>query len=126
MSHRSPSYSITIRLRYPDESGQLGTVSSAIGEEDGLTASIPSSWCREPCRSVGDGDADGGGLRTDTQGASLRHSRRDHRRRGDVDEDDVDLGLDKHFGYSDLEYRLEFVADGKHNEIVLTARARWF
>jgi malate dehydrogenase (oxaloacetate-decarboxylating) len=40
MSHHSPSYSITVRLRYPDETGQLGTITSAIGAEDGLIGAV--------------------------------------------------------------------------------------
>jgi len=40
MSHKSPSYSVTIRLRYPDEPGQLGTITSAVGQEDGLIGAV--------------------------------------------------------------------------------------
>jgi malate dehydrogenase (oxaloacetate-decarboxylating) len=40
MRHQSPSYSITMRLRYPDLPGQLGKVTSAIGEADGLIGAI--------------------------------------------------------------------------------------
>ena len=40
MMHQSPSYSITIRLRYPDDPGQLGRIASAIGEADGLIGAV--------------------------------------------------------------------------------------
>ncbi|MCA9152545.1 MAG: NAD-dependent malic enzyme, partial [Planctomycetales bacterium] len=40
MSHHSPSYSLTIRIRYHGEPGQLGRVTTAIGEADGLIGSI--------------------------------------------------------------------------------------
>ena len=36
MAHHSPSYSITMRLRYANRPGQLGRITSAIGEADGL------------------------------------------------------------------------------------------
>jgi len=41
----------------------------------------------------------------------------------DVDQDDVDLDLDKHWFRIDLEYRLEFEMGGKTQEVVLTASA---
>jgi malate dehydrogenase (oxaloacetate-decarboxylating) len=40
MPHQSPSYSITIRLRYPDRAGQLGRITSAIGEADGSIGAV--------------------------------------------------------------------------------------
>ncbi|HID21143.1 MAG TPA: NAD-dependent malic enzyme, partial [Planctomycetaceae bacterium] len=40
MLHPSPSYSITIRLRYPDRPGLLGRITSAIGEVEGLIGAI--------------------------------------------------------------------------------------
>ncbi|OHB66446.1 MAG: malate dehydrogenase [Planctomycetes bacterium RBG_13_63_9] len=40
MRHQSPSYSVTMRLRYPDVSGQLGRITSAIGEVDGLIGAV--------------------------------------------------------------------------------------
>ena len=40
MIHQSPSYSITVRLRYPDDPGQLGRIASAIGEADGLIGAV--------------------------------------------------------------------------------------
>jgi malate dehydrogenase (oxaloacetate-decarboxylating) len=40
MRHQSPSYSITIRLRYGDRPGQLGRITSAIGEADGLIGAV--------------------------------------------------------------------------------------
>ncbi|MBW3542326.1 MAG: NAD-dependent malic enzyme [Planctomycetes bacterium] len=40
MPPRSPSYSLTIRLLYPDRPGQLGRISSAIGEADGLIGAV--------------------------------------------------------------------------------------
>ncbi len=40
MLHQSPSYSITIRLRYPDTPGQLGKITSAIGEVEGLIGAV--------------------------------------------------------------------------------------
>ena len=40
MGHHSPSYSVTIRLRYPDKPGQLGRITSAIGEVDGLIGAV--------------------------------------------------------------------------------------
>jgi len=40
MKHPSPSYSITMRLRYPNRAGQLGRITSAIGEMDGLIGAI--------------------------------------------------------------------------------------
>ena len=36
MRHHSPAFSITIRLRYPNTPGQLGRITSAIGDADGL------------------------------------------------------------------------------------------
>ncbi len=40
MKHSSPSYSITMRLRYPDSPGQLGRITSAIGEADGFIGAV--------------------------------------------------------------------------------------
>jgi len=40
MTHQSPSYSLTMRLRYPDRPGQLGRITTTIGEADGLIGSV--------------------------------------------------------------------------------------
>ena len=40
MNHYSPSYSIILRLRYPDLPGFLGRVASTIGEADGSIGSV--------------------------------------------------------------------------------------
>lgn len=40
MSHHSPSYSITVRLRYPDRPGYLGRITSLIGDADGLIGAV--------------------------------------------------------------------------------------
>ena len=40
MRHYNPSYSITMRLRYPDRSSQLGRITSAIGEVGGLIGAV--------------------------------------------------------------------------------------
>jgi len=40
MNHHSPSYSITMRLRYPDDPGQLGRITCLIGEMDGQMGAI--------------------------------------------------------------------------------------
>lgn len=40
MKARSPSYSITMRLRYADTPGQLGRISLAIGEADGSIGAV--------------------------------------------------------------------------------------
>jgi malate dehydrogenase (oxaloacetate-decarboxylating) len=40
MSHHSPGYSLSIRLRYPDTPGYLGRLTSLIGENDGLIGAI--------------------------------------------------------------------------------------
>ena len=40
MLHQSPSYSITIRLQYPDRAAQLGRITSAIGEADGMIGAV--------------------------------------------------------------------------------------
>ena len=40
MSHHSPGYSITVRLRYPDHPGYLGRISSSIGDADGLIGAV--------------------------------------------------------------------------------------
>ncbi len=40
MSHHSPSYSITMRLRYPDHPGLLGKITSTIGDADGLIGAV--------------------------------------------------------------------------------------
>lgn len=40
MSHHSPGYSITVRLRYPDRPGLLGRITTTIGAADGLIGAI--------------------------------------------------------------------------------------
>ena len=40
MSHHSPGYSITVRLRYPDRPGYLGRITSSIGDADGLIGAV--------------------------------------------------------------------------------------
>jgi malate dehydrogenase (oxaloacetate-decarboxylating) len=40
MGHHSPSYSLTMRLRYPDRPGQLGRISTVIGEANGQIGSV--------------------------------------------------------------------------------------
>ena len=40
MAHHSPSYSITMRLCYPDAPGQLGMIASAIGAVDGFIGAV--------------------------------------------------------------------------------------
>jgi len=40
MSSHSPSYSITVRLRYPDQPGLLGRITSAIGEAEGFIGAV--------------------------------------------------------------------------------------
>lgn len=40
MSHHSPGYSITVRLRYRDLPGSLGRITSMIGEQDGLIGAV--------------------------------------------------------------------------------------
>lgn len=40
MKRQSPSYSLTVRLRYPDKTGQLGRITSAIGEVEGMIGSV--------------------------------------------------------------------------------------
>ncbi|GAB5402092.1 MAG: malate oxidoreductase [Aureliella sp.] len=40
MSHHSPGYSLSIRLRYPDTPGFLGKLTSRIGESNGLIGAI--------------------------------------------------------------------------------------
>lgn len=40
MSHHSPGYSLSIRLRYPDRPGFLGSLTSLIGQENGLIGAI--------------------------------------------------------------------------------------
>jgi len=40
MSHHSPSYSLTMRLRYADRPGQLGRITTVIGESDGQIGSV--------------------------------------------------------------------------------------
>lgn len=47
MSHHSPGYSLTIRLRYPDRPGLLGRITSVIGEADGLIGAIDVVDSRE-------------------------------------------------------------------------------
>ena len=43
----SPSYSLTIRLRYADQPGQLGRLTSVIGEADGLIGAVDIVDTRE-------------------------------------------------------------------------------
>jgi malate dehydrogenase (oxaloacetate-decarboxylating) len=38
--HRNPSYSITMRLRYPDGPGRLAKVSAAIGDAEGMIGAV--------------------------------------------------------------------------------------
>ena len=40
MSHYSPSYAITIRVRYPDESGRLGHITTEIGAAQGMIGAV--------------------------------------------------------------------------------------
>lgn len=40
MSHHSPGYSITVRLRYKDRPGSLGRITSVIGANDGLIGAV--------------------------------------------------------------------------------------
>jgi malate dehydrogenase (oxaloacetate-decarboxylating) len=40
VNHYSPSYSVILQLRYPDEPGFLGRVASTIGQADGLIGSV--------------------------------------------------------------------------------------
>ncbi len=40
MTHHNPSYSITIRLRYPDQPGELGMITSLIGEMECLIGAV--------------------------------------------------------------------------------------
>ena len=40
MTHQNPSYSITMRLRYPDRAGRLGQITSAVGGADGLIGAV--------------------------------------------------------------------------------------
>lgn len=40
MSHQSPSYAITVRLRYRDEPGLLGKITTAIGDADGFIGAV--------------------------------------------------------------------------------------
>ena len=40
MRHQSPSYSITMRLRYADQPGQLGKITSAIGDAEGFIGAV--------------------------------------------------------------------------------------
>jgi len=49
MSHHSPGYSITVRLRYPDRPGSLGWITSAIGEADGLIGAVDVVDTRDDC-----------------------------------------------------------------------------
>jgi len=49
MSHKSPSYSVTIRLRYPDEPGQLGTITSAVGQENGMIGAVDIVNVHQEC-----------------------------------------------------------------------------
>lgn len=47
MTQHSPSYSFTIRLRYPDRPGLLGKITSVIGEADGLIGAVDIVDVRE-------------------------------------------------------------------------------
>lgn len=47
MSHHSPGYSITVRLRYPDVPGFLGRITSVIGDADGLIGAVDLVDARE-------------------------------------------------------------------------------
>ncbi|MCR9296975.1 MAG: ACT domain-containing protein, partial [bacterium] len=49
MSHHSPGYSITVRLRYPDRPGFLGRITSVIGEANGLIGAVDVVDSREHC-----------------------------------------------------------------------------
>ena len=49
MSHHSPGYSITVRLRYPDRPGFLGRITSAIGNADGLIGAVDVVDTRDNC-----------------------------------------------------------------------------
>lgn len=49
MSHHSPGYSITVRLRYPDKPGFLGKITSVIGTADGLIGAIDVVDTRDNC-----------------------------------------------------------------------------
>lgn len=49
MSHYSPGYSITVRLRYPDVPGFLGQITSMIGEADGLIGAVDVVDAGEKC-----------------------------------------------------------------------------
>lgn len=49
MSHHSPGYSITVRLRYPDLPGSLGRITSVIGEAEGLIGAVDVVDSREAC-----------------------------------------------------------------------------
>jgi malate dehydrogenase (oxaloacetate-decarboxylating) len=40
MGVQSPSYSVTMRLRYPDRAGQLGRITSVIGDADGFIGAV--------------------------------------------------------------------------------------
>ncbi|QGJ71150.1 NADP-dependent malic enzyme [Planctomycetales bacterium 10988] len=47
MAIRSPSYSITMRLRYEDQPGRLGEITSVIGQADGLIGAVDIVEVRE-------------------------------------------------------------------------------
>ncbi len=47
MSHHSPGYSITVRLRYRDLPGSLGRITSMIGQQDGLIGAVDVVDTRE-------------------------------------------------------------------------------
>ena len=47
MSHFSPAYSITIRLKYKDVPGALGRMTSAIGDAGGSIGAVDIVDCRE-------------------------------------------------------------------------------
>jgi malate dehydrogenase (oxaloacetate-decarboxylating) len=40
MKRQSPSYSLTLRLRYPDRAGRLGEITSAIGRAEGMIGAV--------------------------------------------------------------------------------------
>lgn len=49
MPHQSPSYALTIRVRYPEQAGRLGRITSAIGEADGLIGAVDIVDVKKDC-----------------------------------------------------------------------------
>jgi malate dehydrogenase (oxaloacetate-decarboxylating) len=49
MTHHSPGYSITVRLRYPDQPGFLGRITSLIGDTNGLIGAVDVVDSRGNC-----------------------------------------------------------------------------